>query len=226
MRKIPINIYDIASRLYHDLSKNDIQFNAEGYPVFKPEFILWQEPKYILPFNHRNAALEKSETALCFFMNDKLLYKRLANLENDLALFSGFLGICGFDLSPRMGWDEDLQKFNILLSQMATIWLALHGIKIIPNFRTGCFSTISSLSVYQQKIPMVIGALGCWKKKVSMNERLFFKIKILKCDPSLILIYGAIEDELIEEIQDSGIPYKEFPDFRTVCRNKEKTKNV
>lgn len=221
MREIPVNVYDTASWLYHELSQNDIQFNNDGYPVFKPEFILWQKPKYILPFNHRNAAPEKSETALCFFMNDKLLYKRLANLQNDLDLFSGYLGICGFDLSPRMGWDDDLQKFNILLSQMITIWLALHGIKIIPNFRTGSFTTFSSLKAYQGNMPVAIGALGCWKKKLSLNDLLYFKLKILQCNPSFIFIYGMIEDELIEMIEESGIEYQVYPDFRTTCRHKE-----
>ncbi|MBR0032807.1 MAG: DUF4417 domain-containing protein [Treponema sp.] len=221
MRKIPINVYDIASWLYHELSQNDIQFNYEGYPVFKPEFILWQKPKYILPFNHRNAAPVKSETALCFYMNDKLLYKRLSNLKNDLSLFSGYLGICGFDLSPRMGWDEDLQKFNILLSQMATIWLALHGIRIIPNFRTGSFTTFSSLNAYYKNMPVAIGALGCWKKKLSLNDLLYFKLKIFQCNPQFILIYGMIEDELIEMIEESGIEYQVYPDFRSTCRRRE-----
>ncbi len=40
MREIPINVYDTASWLYHELSQNDIQFNDESYPFFKPEFIL------------------------------------------------------------------------------------------------------------------------------------------------------------------------------------------
>ena len=226
MRKLTINIYDIASWLYHELLQNDIQFNDEGYPIFKSEFILWQKPNYIIPFNHRNAAPKKSETVLCFFMNDKLLYKRLANLKNDLKLFSSYLGICGFDLSPRMGWDEDLQKFNILLSQMATVWLALHGIKIIPNFRTGCYSTLSSLSVYPKNLPVAIGALGCWKKKLSLKEILYFKLKLFLMNPVFICIYGILEDEILEEIQDSGIDFKSFSDFRTICRNKEKTENV
>jgi len=221
MNKIIINIYDIAVWLYYELIKNNIRFNKDGYPILKPEFILWQKPEYIRPFNHRNSTPDKSKTALCYFMKDDHLYKRLANLKNDLPLLSGYMGICGFDLSPRIEWDEDLQKFNILLSQMATIWLALQGIKIIPNFRLGNNSTFPAFNSYSNNIPFAVGALGCWKKNLSTEEKCYFKYKLLLKEPSFIYIYGKLEDELIEEIKESGIEYEIYPDFRQICKDKE-----
>lgn len=182
-----------------------------------------ETPQEILPFSHRNACKEKSKTAVCFFENDKALYRRLLNLKDNLPIYKEYLGACGFDLSPRIGWSVESQKFNITLSQMATVYLALNGVKVIPNFRIGNLEeTISSLAVYPPGSPFALGALGCYKRKITMGDLLYLKIKLLCTCPSIIYIYGKLEQPVLEMIDDFGVPYKIFSDFKSACfANKE-----
>lgn len=99
---------------------------------------------------------------------------------------------------------------------MATVYLALHGIKIIPNFRIGSLEeTISSLEVYPPSSPFAVGALGCYKRKITMENLLYLKIKLLCTCPSIIYIYGKLEQPVLEMIDDFGVPYKIFPDFKS-----------
>lgn len=99
-----IDHFKIFAGLHGFLENNGIKFTKEGYPVFRPEFILQETPQEILPFSHRNACKEKTKTAVCFFENDKFLYRRIVRLNQDLLVYKEYLGICGFDLSPRIGW--------------------------------------------------------------------------------------------------------------------------
>lgn len=186
-----IDLFKIFAGLHGFLENSGIKFTEEGYPVFRPEFILQETPQEILPFSHRNACKEKSKTAVCFFENDKFIYRRIARLNQDLPVYKEYLGICGFDLSPRIGWSVESQKFNIALSQMATIYLALHGVKIVPNFRIGSLEeTISSLAVYPAGCPFALGALGCSQGKVTELEKYMFLSEIFFARPSQLFIYG------------------------------------
>lgn len=217
-----IDLFKIFSELHAFLKDSGIQFTKEGYPIFREEFILREKPREILPFSHRNACKKKSKTTVCFFENDKFLYRRLARLNQDLPVYKEFLGICGFDLSPRIGWSVESQKFNIALSQMAAIYLALHGVKIIPNFRIGLLEeTISSLAVYPQGSPFALGVLGCYKRKITQKDKIYLQTKILYALPSNIYIYGKLEDDLIDLLKDSGVSIKFFEDFRTANRKRE-----
>lgn len=213
-----IDLFKIFAGLHGFLENNGIKLTKEDYPVFRPEFILQETPQEILPFSHRNACKEKSKTAVCFFENDKFLYRRIARLNQDLPVYKEYLGICGFDLSPRIGWSVESQKFNIALSQMATLYLALHGVKIIPNFRIGSLEkTISSLAVYPAGCPFVLGALGCYKRKITTDDLLYLKIKLLYARPSNIYIYGKLEQPVLEMIDDFDVPFRIFSDFKSVC---------
>lgn len=221
MRKIDIDLFETADWLFTELKSYGVEFTNCGYPLFRKDFILWDKPSFILPYNHRLATPDKSKTVICYFMNDADLYKRLMNLKADLFELQGFLGICGFDLSPRIGWNAQLQKFNILVSQMATIWLAIQGVKCIPNYRIGNFSTAEALYSYPRNIPFSIGALGCFRRKLTLEEKLYFKMKILIANPAYFTIYGKMESELLEMITEAGIEYRLYPDFRSACFSKE-----
>lgn len=216
MQKIETNLFQTFSWLYNELTIKGIQFNKDGYPIIASNFILKEEPEEMLPFNHRNSAKNKSKTVVCYFMNDNLLYKRISTIQMDLNSLKGFMGICGFDLSPRIGWNEDLQKFNILLSQMITVWFAVNGIKIIPNLRTGDYSTFNCLRVFEVNNIFCMGALGCWHKKVFLEDLVYLKIKLMIVRPSYLLIYGKLEKDFLEFLENQDIPFKNFYDFRRI----------
>lgn len=80
-------------------------------------------------------------------------------------------GFGGFDLSPRINWDVNLQRFNLLLSKLADAFLATNGVKLMPNFRTGCLDTFEVLSIYPPNTWYSVGALG-WDT-VDINDVVF-----------------------------------------------------
>ena len=172
------NLIKIANYLYDYLKKNGISFNSFGYPVV-PEYMLLNEyPDDVITFYNRHySSCEKSKTVICSYTNDKNIYTRLSSLDHDIEIYKEYMGICGFDLSPRITWDINLQRFNILLSQMANIYLGLHGIRFFPNFRTGTWNTINSLSAYPLHCTFSIGALGCSHGYVELNKS-FLKEKL------------------------------------------------
>lgn len=220
--KTYIDIFKIFADLHLFLKENGITFTNNGYPVFCEEFILREVPCEILPFSHRNACKDKSKTVICFFENDKFLYRRFFKLKDDLPVYKEYLGVCGFDLSPRIGWSVESQKFNICLSQMATIYLALHGIKIIPNFRIGLLEeTISSLASYPVECPFAIGTIGCSQGKVMELEKFYFQTKVLYVLSKELFFYGQLKSEYKEILLENGISYKVFQDFRTHCFNRK-----
>jgi len=200
------------------LKKNGIKFTPEGYPVFKEEFLLRENPDEILPFEHRNSCKDKKKTVICFFADDRQLYRRLPNLEKDAEIYSQYMGICGFDLSPRVGWDVECQRFNICLSQMATIYLALQGIKIIPNFRIGDFyETVSALRSYPENSPFAVGTLGCSHRKKIDADIWYLRAKTLFVRPSNLLFYGTLKQEYRNILKEMNLPFRVYEDFRTKC---------
>lgn len=221
MKKIKINTFLSAVTLQRILKSKGVQFSHNGYPVFEKEFIKETFPNRIVPFNHRSCVKNKSGVALCYFTNDEILYKTLCNdgngLDNGL---TNIEAVCGFDLSPRKGWPGKLQKFNILISQFFTMAIALKGVKIIPNFRIGNIDTISCLDSYPKSVPYVIGALGCYKRKVTQEDLLYFRLKLLKAQPSALCIYGTLEKEYLEIISEFGIEYRVYQDYRSYSYNK------
>lgn len=211
-------IFKMFCALESYLKKRGIKFTAEGYPIFREEFLLRETPDEIIPFEHRNSCKDQKRTVLCFFSGDKLLYRRLANLEKDLEIYSQYMGVCGFDLSPRVGWDIEHQRFNICLSQMVTVYLALNGIKIIPNFRIGDFNeTFSAFLSYPENCPFAVGTLGCsYRKKIDIDIR-YLKAKTLFARPSNLLFYGTLKQEYRNILEEMRLPYKVYEDFRTKC---------
>ena len=102
------DLYKIAEYLYEYLIRHGIRFNNHGYPVIPEKYILKDEPEAIFPYTHRLACDDKSKTVICHFENDERLYPRLDTLKEDVEKLKGFMGVGGFDLSPRREFDRSL----------------------------------------------------------------------------------------------------------------------
>lgn len=209
-----INLIQYAENLYEELKKNGITFNAYGYPVFPKEFLLNETPDEILPFHHRNAAKDKSKTVISFYEEDEELYHRLKKLDFVANECSKYMGIAGFDLSPCIYWNIQQQKFNLLLSQLITLYIATKGSKIIPNFRIGTLETLPVLLSYPANSKFCVGSLGC-SRKISDFNLYQFKSKILCSRPQELLYYGKVLPQYKDFLNTIGIPYKAYMDFRT-----------
>ena len=209
-----IDLITYADNLYNYLKNQGIGFNQYGYPIVPKELLLDKTPDDILPYNHRNAAKDKSKALICFYEEDEELYRHLNNLDYVAAECSKFMGVVGFDLSPCIFWDIKQQRFNLLLSQLVTLCIAIKGSKIVPNFRIGKLETVSVLCSYPADSMFCLGSLGC-SKKVSAFNLMQFKTKVLYTRPKNLLYYGKILPPYKEFLNDLGIPYKAYMDFRT-----------
>ena len=209
-----INLVEYAETFYENLKSQSIKFNNSGLPIFPKEFLLNDAPLEILPYHHRNKAKDKSRTVISFYEEDEELYRHLVNLDFVADECSKYMGITGFDLSPCVYWNIEQQKFNILFSQMITLYIAIRGSKVIPNFRIGTFETLPALLSYPKDSMFCVGSLGC-SRKVSDYNFTQFKTKVFYARPKKLLYYGKILPPYKSFLDDLGIPYKAYVDFRT-----------
>lgn len=209
-----MNLYELALLLRAKLKMAKWPFNRYGFPVFPREVILEEPPALIEPIQRIHCCENPSENLLSSFADDTLIKRRLRCIFDEINLYGKFNGFGGFDLSPRIRWPFQQQKFNIWLSQLATAFVALSGQKIIPNFRIGNLQTLFALESYPKNIPYVVGTLGCSKKMRPLHE-FIFKTKLLIARPSHLTIYGPLRKEYERLMLEQGVEYNVVTDFRT-----------
>ena len=209
-----INLIEYADKLYTELKLWGIKFNKYGYPIFPREYLLNETPDDILPYYHRNEAKDKKKTVIAFYEEDEDLYRHLNSLDFVAEECSKYMGIIGFDLSPCIYWDIQQQRFNLLLSQLVTLYIATEGSKIIPNFRIGTLETLPVLLSYPRDSIFCVGSLGC-SRKVSTYNLTQFKTKVIYSRPTKLLYYGKVLTPYKTFLDNIGIPYNSYTDFRT-----------
>ena len=217
-----MDLTHLALKLYAYLKQKGINFNDEGYPIFSREMLLNDAPKYVLPIGHTSVK-DKKNALLVFFSNDQNIYKRLLRLEQDLSFYKQFYGVSGFDLSPRINWNVRLQKFNILLSMMATAYLAVNGIKVMPNFRTGCIQTLPVLNCYPANSTYIAGTIGCSRGYIDINE-MHLRFKLILSNPRQLIFYGTLKEQYSKLLKEFGIKHKCYLDFNRYSRKWGSTK--
>lgn len=211
-----MNLFKIAENLQKSLSNAGIKFTGDGYPILPKEMILQEYPDEMVPFEHRNACKNPQKTVLTHFANDESLYRRLRHLDEDIKIFKPYMGATGFDLSPRLDWNTEQQKFNLLMNQMVNAYRAIHGVKILPNFRIGDMTTISALDSFPQNGIYAVGTLGCSKGYAFINST-YLRAKLLYKRPDGLLIYGKLMPQYRAILDEFGIPYRVYEDFRSAC---------
>lgn len=216
-----MNLFQTYDRLYVYLKQNGIEFSKDGFPVFKENMFTDEIPKEILPFNRRNECKNKKKTALCTCQVDKEIYPRIEYLDQDLEEWKSFMACIVFDLSPRLEWRSEIQKFNICLNQMSAIYLALNGAKLIGNLRVGSLATFPALLSYPKKVPFLIGSLGCTKNCTS-EDLLFIEIKLIIVQPSFVCVYGPLSKELKYILESYDIAYDVFKPRREISFSKSR----
>ncbi len=199
------NLIELAQRLEKSLREQGVSFLDTGLPKFPEEIVFRGEPGDLLTFSRRYEARDKKRTILCHFENDEKVYKRLFSLDKEIEIYKEYQGMAGFDLSPRIDWDLNLQWFNILLNRLADVYVGLKGVKILPNFRTGSLETFEVFDVYPDNVPYAVGALGCLRGDQNVNDVLL-RFKTICVRPSALYYYGKITKSSERILQDFGIP--------------------
>lgn len=209
-----INLPRLVIELQMELKSSGVEFTENGLPKFTNEMFLKELPDEILPFNKRHTAKDKKKTLICYFQEDESLYPRLKNLDKDIPELQQYMGIGGFDLSPDINWPLSQQMLNILINQLVTAYFAIHGIKIIPNWRIGSLDTLSTLSSYPKNSTFIVGTLGCYRFNKDMGLFLT-KAKVLVSSPSRLLIYGCLNQAYKDLLEEENIDYIVYPDYMT-----------
>ncbi len=215
-----MDLFKLADELYTFLINEGIKFNIDGYPIITENMIFRALPDSIVPFGQTYSAKDKKNTLLVSFCNDEIIYRMLMRVRNDVDYYNQFMGFGGFDLSPRINWDVSLQRFNLAVCKMADVFLAVNGIKLMPNFRTGCLDTINVLNCYPSHSWYVVGALGCANGHVPLNE-MYLRAKLMITSPDHLIYYGKLKPEYSRILNEFNIPYKVFTDFQRRSRGKE-----
>lgn len=220
-RKVAImNLFKLAIELEKHLREKGVEFTEEGYPIFTEDMLLKDMPEGVCPISQTYYVKDKSKYLLVSFSNDENIYKKLMSLQNDVDVYLQYKGFGGFDLSPRINWDVNLQKFNLLLSKLADAFLAVNGVKLMPNFRTGCLDTFGVLSIYPPNTWYSVGALGCGRGRIKINE-MYLRTKLVVANPDMLIYYGKLKPEYAQILEEYGVHYKVFTDFQRLSRRKE-----
>lgn len=183
------------------LKEEGIEF-IDGYPVLPKESYYTDIPLTIESFQFRNKIPEhiRHRSLICYFSKDDRLLSRLYKIDEEMPILQNYGGICGFDLSASVTMLRPRQKLSLLVSALFNCYVALHGIKVLPNCRVGDLANMSVIRNIQPYSNIISGELGC--KKNGFNEYGLYQLRIItkKIAPEIMFIYGNISKKDIHSI--------------------------
>lgn len=193
-----------------------ITFDAEGWPIFLQEHFLDEWPEDMVSFENRSSRLiaPKSETLLCFYMGDVQNYRRFSHLQKDIPLYQQYKGIVIPDITITCDMDPELQEMTMLSNQLFAAVLAVNGVKIVFNTRSGGESTIRRFKNVPRHIMCASGFLGCRRSEDMIDASPYIN-KILRLMPEKLIIYGKHDTFVDEQLALLGIDYRYYADFHT-----------
>lgn len=212
------DLHGFAAHLERRLRDRGVAFSRGGFAVLRREWCLQDIPDWCImrPLSKASQTPDPSRTLLCPFEDDDTLVGHLRLLPERLPLWRRYAGVCGFDLSPCVDRPVEEQRFSLCVNAMVACDLAAHGIPVVPNIRIGGPGTLDVLDAMPRGVPYAMGTLGCARDSSAEGELLLrWKLHILA--PSEILAYGALPEWRERLLRKRGIPFRVFPDYRTMC---------
>lgn len=218
------NIVDLLEleRFYRKyLSSKNVFFDDKGNPIFQASMFLDEWPESVIPYSCRNndeLITEPKKTAICFFTKDSLIYPRLEKVFDELDEYKRFMAVIGMDLTFTSDMDVELQQLIITINQLFTMILAINGIKVILNTRSGGLDCLSAFSNIPKGITVSSGFLGCNRLQ---EDNFSYISKILFLFPSKVVIYGKHDYKAEEQLERFGFDYRVYADVHRRTKNKE-----
>ena len=203
------------------LSAHNVEFDDKGYPRFLPSMFIDQWPDAIVTFQCRNNAMlvkNPVRTAICFFTTDYRLYPRLERIFDDLDEYKKFMAVISMDLTFTDDMDPELQQLIVTINLLFTMILAVNGIKIILNTRSGSLTSSQIFGSIPKGIMVSSGFLGC--KRIEEGN-LSYITKMLFLFPSKVIIYGKHDQHAEKQLDRLGFEYRVYPDVHKITKNKE-----
>jgi glycosyltransferase involved in cell wall biosynthesis len=215
----------------------DDGFNAEF--VFDAEFDGMLEipkikefkgeiPTKLIPFSKRKQS-ENGEEYLIFYEHDKTFGDVLRNPDKYLDEFNKFKGIVTVDASLYRDMPLTAQIANVYRSRAIGYYFQKHGINVICNCRwsdersyTNCVlpEKFAFLGIPKNSV-VSVGSYGCIQGKE--NKKYFiegFREMIKELQPKVVIIYGSIPKQIIEEFGNK-VQLIQFDDWTTTKRGEK-----
>ena len=212
----------IAEQFVAYTAERGMAFNADGFPIVPKRSYADIVPRDMLPFSHRHSRLrmDSSDTAICFFMDDRRIYPRFGQVFDELAIYSEYAAVVVPDLTVTEDMDVAWQAFIMLLNQLFGAVLAVNGVKLIANSRCGSVESLRYLDAVPPGTLCASGSLGCDVLKCA--DDLGYVAKILKMRPMAVLQYGKDDPIALEQLASVGIPVSRYRDIHIRSRRESR----
>ncbi len=210
------------------LKKAGITFK-DGFPILPQEAYYTDIPLTIESFQFRNKIPEniRRQSLICYFSKDERLIQRMYKIDEELPILCEYGGICGFDLSPAVTMLKPRQKFSLLASALFNCYVAVHGVKVLPNCRVGDLANMSVIRNIPPYTNIISGEIGCNRNGFKNYGLYQLHIIMKSVAPPVMFIYGGISNKDIKRIC-GGTPqdFVVFPSARDKYYNHKKSRVI
>lgn len=217
MVKNLIDLLKITEEYIRYLKREGVKFNSKDFPLLKKEWFLDEYPELVLPYDFRKCPIvtDPKKTLLCFYCGDKRIYPRLKRVLKDIPEYKRFLGVVTIDITVTSDMDEEWQNAIMLLHQLFMAVLAVNGVKVVANLRTGSSSSVSNFEAIPKGVMWAAGFLGC-----AEEDPLDFRFisSVLRVMPSKFVVYGPGDKVALEKLDIMGIDYCVYDDYHKLSK--------
>ncbi|MBR6450248.1 MAG: DUF4417 domain-containing protein [Fibrobacter sp.] len=217
MVKNLIDLLKIAEEYIRYLNHMGVKFNSKGFPLLGKEMFLDEYPELVVPYDFRKNSLvtDPEKTLLCFYCGDKRIYPRLKRVLKDIPEYKRFLGVVTIDITVTSDMDKEWQNAIMLLHQLFMAVLAMNGVKIVANLRTGSSSSVGNFEAIPKGVMWAAGFLGC-AEEAPLDFR--FISNTLRVMPSKFVVYGPEDVVALGKLDMMGIDYRIYDDYHKLSK--------
>jgi hypothetical protein len=211
-------LVEIAKKYVHYLENKGVLFSSDGFPVLPREAYLDEWPSDVVTYENRGACYikDKSKTLLCFYCSDVSIYRRFEKVFDDLPEYQKYLGVVSTDISVIRGMEKEWEDLLMLLNQLFMAILAVNGVKVVLNTRSGSEDSLKNFSHIPKGVMCASGTLGC--ENLTTYTDYSYLQKILFLQPSKLILYGKSDRVAEAQLATMGIDFKRYDDVHRVYR--------
>ncbi|MDD6092241.1 MAG: hypothetical protein PUB71_07030 [Hallerella succinigenes] len=217
MVKNLVDLLKVSEEYIRYLERKEVKFNSKGFPLLRKEMFLDEYPELVLPYDFRKNTLvaDPKKTLLCFYCGDKRIYPRLKKVLKDIPEYKRFLGVVTIDITVTSDMDEEWQNAIMLLHQLFMAVLAVNGVKVVANLRTGDARSAENLNNMPKGIMWAAGFLGC-----AEEDPLDFRFisSTLRVMPSKLVVYGPEDEIALGKLNMMGFDYRVYDDYHKLSK--------
>lgn len=212
MVKNMMDLCKIADDFVLYLQGKGVEFDEKGFPIFKREMFLEKIPEQVIPYDFRKNRIVRNpkKTLLAFYCPDGRIYPRLEKVLEEIPEYCKYMGAVATDVTVTSDMDQEWQDFIMLLNQLFMAVLAVNGVKIVANLRTGNWATHKNINGVPKNVLWTAGFLGCSKDE---QHDMRFISTVMLGRPSKLLIYGKEDSNATEKLSMMGVKYRIYPDY-------------